>query len=198
MDIKANLAINLAQCRKHAKLTQAELAEKINYSDKAVSKWERGEAVPDLAVLKSLADFFGTTIDALISPPKEKYKNLILQLPKKRTIISLAATVIVWLIAVFCFVFLGTAFPDVTESWLAFIYALPVTFIVLLSLTSSWRNTLPSLIFGSLLVWTAILALYLTLAAFIVSNNLWMIFLIGVPLQILLILWFAYKKKFKR
>ena len=63
MDIKENLANNIASHRKALKLTQAELAQKLNYSDKAVSKWERGEAVPDLVVLKQIADFFG--IDAL-------------------------------------------------------------------------------------------------------------------------------------
>ena len=42
MDIKLNLAENLVKYRKHFNLTQAELAEKLNYSDKAVSKWERG------------------------------------------------------------------------------------------------------------------------------------------------------------
>lgn len=198
MEIKDNLAANLVACRKNAKLTQAELAEKINYSDKAVSKWERGEAVPDLIVLKELADFFGTTIDALISLPKEKHKNLILQLPKKRTIISLSAAVLVWLIAVACYVFLGMIFPTVTESWLAFIYAVPVTFVVLISLTAVWGKSLPNLVFSSLLVWTIILATFLTINIFAPSKNLWMMFLIGIPVQILLILGFTYKKKFKK
>ena len=198
MDIKENLAVNLVACRKNAKLTQAELAEKINYSDKAVSKWERGEAVPDLLVLKQLADFFGTTIDALISPPREKHKNLLLQLPKKRTIISASATVLVWLIAVACYVFLGMIFPSVTESWLAFIYAVPVTFVVLISLTAVWGKSIPNLVFSSLLVWTIILSIFLTINIFAPSQNLWMMFLIGIPVQILLILGFTYKKKFKK
>ena len=71
MDIKENLAKNLTLYRKACGLTQAELAQKLDYSDKAVSKWERGESVPDLYILKKLADFYGVTIDALISePPK--------------------------------------------------------------------------------------------------------------------------------
>ena len=66
MDIRQNLASNIALHRKALKLTQAELAEKLNYSDKAVSKWERGEAVPELTVLKQIADFFNVTIDYLV------------------------------------------------------------------------------------------------------------------------------------
>ena len=74
MDIKENLAENLISYRKAANLTQAELAEKLNYSDKAVSKWERGESFPDLYVLKQIADFYGVTIDTLINEPKKPEK----------------------------------------------------------------------------------------------------------------------------
>ena len=49
-DIKNNIAVNIAECRKRLNLTQAQLAEKLNYSDKAVSKWERAEAVPDIYI----------------------------------------------------------------------------------------------------------------------------------------------------
>ena len=61
MDIKENFAANLSRYRKAMGITQAELAEKINYSDKAVSKWERGESLPDLVVVKTIADLFGVS-----------------------------------------------------------------------------------------------------------------------------------------
>ncbi|MBR5900709.1 MAG: helix-turn-helix transcriptional regulator [Clostridia bacterium] len=70
MNVKENLAINIAKHRKALGLTQAELAEQLNYSDKAVSKWERGDAVPEITVLKQLADFYGVTVDTLLSQPK--------------------------------------------------------------------------------------------------------------------------------
>ena len=57
------LAKNLVYYRKASGLTQLELAEKFNYSDKSISKWERGEGFPDVFVLKSLADFYGITVD---------------------------------------------------------------------------------------------------------------------------------------
>ena len=57
------IAKNLANLRKQAKMTQQELAEKLNYTDKAVSKWERGEALPDILVLKQLADMYGVKVD---------------------------------------------------------------------------------------------------------------------------------------
>ena len=65
-DIKAIIAKNITALRQNHKMTQIELAEKLNYSDKAVSKWERGESVPDISVLKQIADLFGVTVDYLL------------------------------------------------------------------------------------------------------------------------------------
>ena len=67
-ELKAVFAGNLIHLRTKAGLTQAELAEKIHYSDKSVSKWERAESLPDLQVAKELAQVFGVTVDFLITP----------------------------------------------------------------------------------------------------------------------------------
>lgn len=197
MDIKDNLAKNIIIHRKHLGLTQTQLAEKLNYSDKAVSKWERGEGVPDIFVLKQLADLFETSIDSLLkTPPKEKPKNLH-NLNKKRLIIGLLSAGLVWLIAILIFSFMNIIYPPLNgKAWLAFIIAVPITFIVLLSLTSVWGKNIFNAIFTSCLIWTTILTVYLCLNSFL-SNKppfLWMIFLIGIPLQALTILFFSYKK----
>ena len=52
-------ASNIIKLRTEAGLTQAELGEKLNYSDKTISKWERGEAIPDAYVLTQMAEIFG-------------------------------------------------------------------------------------------------------------------------------------------
>lgn len=70
-DLKAVIAKNITELRKENKLTQLELAEKLNYSDKSVSKWERGESIPDVIVLKELADLFGVSVDYMLKPHKE-------------------------------------------------------------------------------------------------------------------------------
>lgn len=196
MDIKENLASNIASHRKALKLTQAELAQKLNYSDKAVSKWERGEAVPDLVVLKQIADFFGVTIDLLISEPKQPKPNHLKNLGKKRLTIGLWATCIVWLVATLCYTFLGIIIPSITETWLSFIIAIPVTIIVLLVLTSVWGKNLFNFIFSSLLVWTLITAIFLVVYNVLANPpiRLWYIYLIGIPLQLLLVFFYLYKK----
>lgn len=196
MDIKDNLAQNLVRYRKASGLTQAELAEKLNYSDKAVSKWERAESVPDLYVLKQLADFYAVKIDTLISEPKKDKPILRRNISKKRTIICLCCTGLVWLIAILCFSLLGIIFPNITQTWLSFIYALPITCIILLVLTAVWHKKLTNTIIISILLWTSILSIYLSLLYLLPTSptNLWMIFLIGIPAQALTIFWFMYRK----
>lgn len=65
-ELKVIIAENIQSLRRDAGMTQAALAEKLNYTDKAVSKWERGESVPDVAVLRDIADLFGVTVDYLL------------------------------------------------------------------------------------------------------------------------------------
>ena len=196
LDIKDFFAQNLVNFRKALNLTQAELAEKLNYSDKAVSKWERAESLPDIYTLKSIADFFGTKVDALISEPKEEKIKVNYNIGKKRTIICLASTAIVWLVAIAFFAFIHIIFPSIETTWLSFIYAIPVTAIVLLVFTSVWGKSLGNVIIISLLVWSLILTVYLTLTQTL--NNpparLWEIFLIGIPAEGVIVFWYLYKR----
>ncbi len=196
MDVKENLAINLARFRKNAKLTQSELAEKLNYSDKAVSKWERGESVPDLYVLKQLADFYGVKIDTLISPPTKERPKTYKNIPLKRIIISFSVMFAVLLLAIFYFAIIGIIYPNPQVPWISFIYALPIMFLILFILTAAWGKTITRGIIASLFMWTLILSVYLSLLFFLTTplNSLWLLFLIGIPIQILIILWVVYKK----
>ena len=196
MDIKENLANNLTYFRKQVNITQAELAQKLNYSDKAVSKWERGESVPDLYVLKALADFYGVTIDTLISEPKKKPPNVIKNINKKRLLFSCCATVLVWLIAVCCHTFSNIIFPSVENTWLFFVYAIPINLAVLLILSSVWRKTIVNMVLTSIFLWILIATVYITLfyALTVVPTNLWQIFLIGIPVQCLILFYFFYKR----
>ncbi len=197
--IKTNLAQNILRLRKEAGLTQAELADKLNYSDKSVSKWERGEAIPDIATLKNISVYFGTTIDNLISVADES--EVAVKKPPntqvKKIIICACSTILVWLVAVFAYSFMNIIYPPLLEkAWLCFIAALPATFIVNLVFSAIWGRTLTTALVSSFLIWTAILTVYMFLASFLVSipETIWMIFLIGIPLQVLVILWFTLRK----
>lgn len=196
LDVKDCFAQNLIKYRKSLNLTQAELAEKLNYSDKAVSKWERAESVPDIYTIKSIADFFAVKVDVLISEPKPDRPKINYNIGKKRTIICLASTAIVWLVAIIAFAFVHIIFPSITQTWLSFIYALPVTALVLLIFTSVWGKSLGNVIILSVFLWSLILCLYLTLlhTLSVPPKNLWEIFLIGIPAEGVIVFWYLYKK----
>ncbi len=193
-ELKSNVAKNIAAHRKKLNLTQLQLAEKLNYSDKAVSKWERGEAVPDVYILHELAEMFGITIDELISaeppaPPKrERGVNV-----RNRTIISLLSVGLVWLIATVLYVLLRWAGVK-GELWLAFIYALPVSAIVAIVFNAIWGMRPITAVLVSVLIWTLALCVRLTFA----ETDIWLIFMVGIPLQVLTVLWFLMKKKGKK
>ena len=97
-EIKQIVAKNIANLRITHKLTQLELAEKLNYSDKAVSKWERGESIPDVVTLKAIADIFEVTVDYIITEhPEGERPPVSRRTAKNHFIITLISVVTVWL-----------------------------------------------------------------------------------------------------
>ena len=177
------LAENLTKNRRDKGLTQAEVGAQINYSDKSVSKWERGDGVPDLSALMQLSELYDTTPDALLGCVREEPEAL----PEKKTgrivdhtlfLLSLVSGI--WLLAVIAFCVLRFAWPSMEHGWLAFIYALPMTFASLGASFLVWR-TYPWA-FGALsaAVWTLCLSLQLTL----LTENSGMFYVFGGVLQL--------------
>ena len=152
--IKARIGSNIAERRKRAGLTQAGLAERLNYSDKAVSKWERGESVPDVLTMMQLAELFGVRVDDLLQDPalsgslSEEETNK--PLASKRVIQALSTT-LVWFVALFFFVVISSF--GIPSSWVAFFYAIPANAIVLLCLRSAWHKYSWNKALISVIVW---------------------------------------------
>ena len=191
-ELKKIVAQNIAELRKNAGLTQLQLAEKLNYSDKAVSKWESGASIPDVAVLLSIANLFGVTVDYLLSedhkiPVKEIVKETMMG--RRNLVITLLSVALVWLIATAVFVVL-TILSFTKIAWLSFIYAIPVSAILLIIFNSIWGKRRHNYVYISILMWSCLLSTYLTL----LSLNLWLIFLIGIPGQVIVCLWAGMKK----
>lgn len=188
-DLKQIIAKNIVDLRKLNQLTQAELAGKLNYSDKAISKWERAESIPDIIILKQIADMFGVTVDYLLMTEhivKENKASIInAQQRKNRIIVTLLAISLVWLIATIAFVNIGIYVKEINKLWVIYVYALPVSLVVLLVFNTIWGKIKRNFIIITLLVWSVLLSLYLALLAY----NIWLIFIIGIPAQIIIILW---------
>ncbi|NLT01478.1 MAG: helix-turn-helix transcriptional regulator [Acholeplasmataceae bacterium] len=185
--IKENIAKNLIKYRKAHNLTQIQLAEKLNYSDKSISKWERQESIPDLVILSNIAKLYGIFVQDLLANPKEKVKSPI---RNNRVIITLMSFTGVWAIATTVYALLGIFAPNLTKSWLVFIYAIPLSLIDLVVFTKLWGNKWILFVAISLLSWSIPLAIYLSFD----YDQLWLLFIVIIPLQILAILWFIPRK----
>lgn len=193
-ELKVTIAANIASLRKAREMTQFELAERLNYSDKAVSKWERGESIPDVAVLKQIADLFSVTVDYLLTDDhsdKREQPGIISQ--RNRMYIMGLSILLVWFIATLIFVVFDLAQLNLTGHWLTFIYALPVSAVVWLVFNSIWFNGKINWVIISLLMWSFLLSLYLTLT--VLGSNLWLIFILGIPGQAIIYLWSGIKFK---
>lgn len=182
------VSTNITELRKLHKLTQAELAEKINYSDKSVSKWERGEALPDLKVLKNMSELFGVSIDYFVNEnatnETDKY------MPDKtetgyRSAVMLLACMILWFVSTIFYVYLKVA-RDV-NMWMIFIWAIPLTFVIFYRYDRKWFRLKYEVFIASAFCWSLLTAMFLHCLIFF-SMNIWMLYLVGVPAQIMIVL----------
>ncbi|MBQ9117732.1 MAG: helix-turn-helix transcriptional regulator [Clostridia bacterium] len=190
--LNQTIAKNLTYYRKRAGLTQAELAEKINYSDKSVSKWESAGGVPDVYILVKLAQLYGITVNDLVgeTPKKEPRES---RTGLHILIMALSAG-IVWLLATCMFVVLQLVAPLLEWPWLVFIYALPATATVTLVFACVWKYKMLNFVSTTVLIWSALTSVFLTALLVTVlegrsGDALWTLFLIGAPLQVLEVLW---------
>ncbi|WP_316607770.1 helix-turn-helix domain-containing protein [uncultured Ruminococcus sp.] len=191
---KKIVAENITKLRTSLGMTQAQLGEKLNYSDKSVSKWERGESIPDVFVLKTIADLAGVTVDWLLNPHDEAEET-----PKpvdeprrySRRFITLTVLAGIWALAVLVFVVLWLAG---IFSWLVFVCAIPVSLITLLVLNSIWGDRALNLYIISGLAWSIITLIYLSA----LDQNWWQLFLLAIPAQIIIIFAFSIKPNPKK
>ncbi|MBQ7706381.1 MAG: helix-turn-helix domain-containing protein [Lachnospiraceae bacterium] len=251
-NLKPIIAKNISNLRQQNNMTQGDLADKLNYSDKAISKWERAESIPDVAVLKKIADLFEVTLDYLvsennekiasetdtsinaetknaspdykyeqeevsdseksdeanmnktiadnISPDKEKsnsikkLKFIYMSSPlRKHGFITGICIILAWLLATLAFVLMDIFTNDNYYHWLFFIYAIPVSCIIWLVFNSLWFNKRRNYFIISLLMWSSLASIVLSLLPF--GNKMLLIFVLGIPGQVIIYMWSNLKKK---
>ena len=261
-NLKPIIAKNISNLRQQNNMTQGDLADKLNYSDKAISKWERAESIPDVAVLKKIADLFEVTLDYLVSENNEKassdaktsnddetgnpspddksgqeenfdgienidadldseksdetdlnktvsdninqdkenstgiqkLKFIYMSSPlRKHGFITGISIILAWLLATLAFVLMDIFTNDNYYHWLFFIYAIPVSCIIWLVFNSLWFNKRRNYFIISLLMWSSLISLVLSLLPF--GRNMLLILVLGIPGQIIIYMWSKLKKK---
>ena len=201
-NLKAVIAANIADLRRAHNMTQLDLAEKLNYTDKAISKWERGESIPDVLVLKNIADLFEVSVDYLLEADhpapvveQEKAREAAQKQQSVRTrgFVTGMSILLVWLVATVLFMIANMAHPNTIAHGLIFVYAVPASMILWLVLNSIWFNRRRNYLIISLLTWSVLISVFLTVLI-AADYNAWLIFLLGIPGQAIIVMWSRLKQ----
>ena len=185
-ELKLISASNIIKLRTEAGLTQAELGEKLNYSDKTISKWERGEAIPDAYVLTQMAEIFGVTVDYLLSS-HDAWESPEPQAARQEeagysvNMIIAISVLGVWTMALTIFVLLWLF--DIIL-WETFIVALPVSILTYMVLICVFRRRQHLQFVIAAFVLSMFILLYFTLP----MQKPWQLFLIAIPAEIIVFL----------
>lgn len=192
--------------RKANNMTQSSLAEKINYSDKAVSKWERGESLPDTYILVKIAHIFDVTVNELtgMNSSLTEEESLLSQKAKQKKIKQIMtaslSTGLVWLIVSFIYFITNIIVNDIFAInypylWILFVYAFPVSFIVLHIFSCLWGRIWHRAATASSLLCTIVSSVLISFSVnnFAVTNKYY-IFIAAGFFQILIVLWFVKRK----
>lgn len=195
--LKLTIAKNIAAYRKANNMTQAELAAALNYSDKSISKWERAEGVPDVYVLTLIAELFGITLNDLVAE-HEDGEEIVIETTERRGIFSylhnrifvtILSAGLVWLVASVIFLILKLFLPNIPDPGYVYIYALPLTFIVLIVFTGLWSSHSTQFLFVTGLIWTLALSVVINVP----NKDINFLFVIAAVLQILTLIWYIMK-----
>ena len=192
-DVKKNISENLILLRKSNKLTQQELAKKFNYSDKAVSRWELGDSLPDINVLIKLCEYYNVSFEWLIkkhtdAPTMRAHRSNKTLAIKLYIVFLLAACI--FSIPTFYYTY-NLVFFD-KSSLIVFVWAIPISTFFISFLCLRWWHRLVALAMFSITLWSLILAFVLQFDAKITT---WPLFILGIPLQIIIILLSIIKKE---
>jgi transcriptional regulator with XRE-family HTH domain len=198
-NLKFIIGENLAELRKNAKLTQLELAEKFGYSDKAISKWEKGITLPDIETLSNLCDFYGVTLDYLthVGNAREDFRKNTSNDDDRNLIITTCLLVsFVWILATIIYVYiLISPWTSGLNYWLIFVWAVPASSLVVAGVNRTHkRNKTIYFWCHSIFIWSLLAGFYLQFIDF----NIWPLFILGVPIELSLLLWLNVKPKNKR
>lgn len=183
-NLNFTIAKNLSALRRENGLTQLQLAQKLNYSDKAVSKWEQGESLPGIEILYRLSRLYGVSLDYIVGgSDRKKTSSATPMVRRNRRIITLLSVLAVWLTATVLYITFDIAVKQ--KVWMFFFWAVPISLIVLVVFSALWHGKKTLFTFISLLLWTVLLCFCLQFMQY----HIWIVLAAGIPLQIAVFLW---------
>lgn len=183
--LRRTIGKNIALYRKAHGDTQAALGQKLSYSDKAVSKWERGESAPDVYVLSRIAELYGVSVGVLIGEAQPElqaspYMHLFVFM------CSVALTFVIGTVLIVAFEIVNVAF----NTWLFLLYAAALSALEAVIFTSLWWDLWRQLAAWSALIWLGGLTVLFTVPGIVAAKSL----MICAALQVLMTFWILYRR----
>lgn len=190
------VAKNLIKFRSIAGFTQIELSKKINYSDKTISKWEKGESLPDLAVLVKLSEIYKININDFLDDKTDEQKSIISKkiINKKHLLVALLIFGLILFFAAVTFFVLFMIESTQNIAYLSFIYSIPICATTFLIFSLCWWNNYTNTIFSSAILWGIILSVFLTFKI----SKIWTLCIVGLVLEIIIIIFFILLTETKK
>ncbi len=182
---------NIVALRKKQGMTQVDLAKKINYSDKAVSRWEKGEVLPDIETLQALSRIFNVSLSYLLEEHYETKIEKTVGFDRNEIMMHLFTVLIIWTIATILFVYIQLSYLN--SLWQLFVWAVPVTACYMLYVNKKRKNKVVQLVFRTIFIWSLLTSIYL----YFIEYNAWLMYIIGIPVQATIILSYFTKPKYK-
>lgn len=192
-ELRQTIAKNITRLRKLNNMTQAELAVRLNYSDKSVSKWERGDGLPDVYILTQMAALFGVSVNDMISNAPAIVPERLVRHDRRhrRLLVTALSAGLVWFIATLVYFFLKVFMPEADWLWMAFVFAVPVSAIVIVVFVHLWWGLIPQALSVSALAWGITVSIHMLALDFNVQN-MPIIYAATAAFQVLIILWYLY------
>lgn len=186
-NIREIISHNIVSLRKQQGMTQLDLAQKVNYSDKAVSRWEKGEVMPDVETLQSISEAFNVPL-AYLFEEHQKVSDSIVESERNELLVKILMVLAVWTVATIVFVYGKINYN--TIYWMIYVWAVPASCTMLLYLNRKQKNKMVSLVCSTILCWSLLTCIYLQF----MNYQSWIIFLIGIPIQAAIIVSYIARK----
>lgn len=191
MENKDIVAENLIYYRKKSGMSQLELAQKLNYSNKNISKWENAETTPNVFVLKTIADLYGITVDDLLKQPstndKQTYSEYVNAINKHKKIRNYAflfmANAILYTVVCVAILVLGLCQITAFNKWLLFLFVTPLSCLSIFIFVRCIYKRI-DVVSLSLFGWLIALCVYIALP---LVKNIAMVFVVAGAYQVLII-----------
>lgn len=177
-NIREIISHNITTLRKHNNMTQIDLSKKVNYSDKAISRWEKGEVLPDIETLQQLSNIFGVSLTYMFEQHDDLPQNSEKKSFRNELALHLLACCALWVVLAILFVYIEVIYDYIF--WHAFVWGVPFTLAYTLRFYRKWSNKKAKLIIKTALTWTLLVAIFLQF----IKYNVWLIFIVGVPIQL--------------